>query len=509
MTIESKANVTEAENEKGLSYVIRDGISSQILTTLVSGAFLIAFALELGASNIIIGLLASIAAFAQLLQLPAIYLIEKIRNRKKIVFIFAALSRSMLLLLIIIPFISNKAIGITLLLLGLVLFHGLGAVGGSAWNSWMKDLIPQKTMGAFFSKRMKISLIFGIAVSLLASFFLDYWVESTTYSPVFSYVILFGIGMLAGMTGLLFVSKIPDVEIEVRKDKLRLLQLFKKPFKDLNFRNLLVFVSSWSFAINLAQPFFIVYMVQLLGYSMKSIIFLMLLQQMVTVVFLSMWGKYVDKFSNKSVMSICGPLIILSILGWTFTTLPEVHKFTLPLVIILHIAAGIAGAGIMVANGNISLKLAPKGEAASYLATNSALTSISAGIAPIVGGLMADFFSTRALTWTLTYTTPTKLMQLPTLNLTQWDFFFFFAFIIGVYALHRLSLVREEGEVDKKKVMDELFSDFRSQSLTLTSFQGMRRTISTPVALVANVSLTSVRQVVKLPKQILKKIRRK
>ena len=125
---------------------------------------------------------------------------------------------------------------------------------------------------------------------------------------------------------------------------MKLLQLFKKPFGDSNFRNLLVFVSSLSFAVNLAQPFFIVYMVQLLGYSMKSIIFFMLLQQMVTVVFLSMWGKYSDKFSNKSVMSICGPLLILSILGWTFTTFPDVHKFTLPLVILLHIAEGIAGA---------------------------------------------------------------------------------------------------------------------------------------------------------------------
>ena len=70
-------------------------------------------------------------------------------------------------------------------------------------------------------------------------------------------------------------------------------------------------------------------------------------------------------------------------------------------------------------------------------------------------------------------------------------------------------MVCEEGEVNKKVVMDELFSDFRSQAVALASFQGMRKAISTPMALVANVSLTSVRQVVKFPKNIIKKVRRK
>jgi hypothetical protein len=77
-----KNKLSEDEIRKGLKYVIRDGIASQILVTLTSGTFIVAFALKLGASNSVIGLLAAIPPLAQTLQLPSIYLVEKIQNRR-------------------------------------------------------------------------------------------------------------------------------------------------------------------------------------------------------------------------------------------------------------------------------------------------------------------------------------------------------------------------------------------------------------------------------------------
>jgi hypothetical protein len=51
---------------------------------LTGGAFLVAFALSIGASNKVIGLLAAIGPMAQLLQIPAVALVDKIRLRKLI-----------------------------------------------------------------------------------------------------------------------------------------------------------------------------------------------------------------------------------------------------------------------------------------------------------------------------------------------------------------------------------------------------------------------------------------
>ena len=93
MWFKTEESLTEEQVQSGLSYVIKDGIASQSMGILTGGAFLIAFAVKLGASNFVIGLLAAIGPLAQLLQLPSIFLVEKIRNRRAIVVVTAALSR--------------------------------------------------------------------------------------------------------------------------------------------------------------------------------------------------------------------------------------------------------------------------------------------------------------------------------------------------------------------------------------------------------------------------------
>jgi len=204
--------------------------------------------------------------------------------------------------------------------------------------------------------------------------------------------------------------------------------------------------------------------------------------------FLKIWGKYTDRFSNKSVLAISGPLFIFSILAWTFTTMPEKYVLTIPLLIIIHVVMGLSSAGVSLASGNISLKLAPKGQATAYLATNTIANSIAAGIAPVLGGKFADFFAGRELAWTLKYNSPTGEFMLPTLNLQQWDFFFAFAFIIGLYALHRLAMVKEAGEVEEKIVAQELFTEVRTQVRTLSSVEGVKQMVSFPISMVRNIT---------------------
>ena len=60
MDFRVRDNLTDAEVRDGLDYVVRDGIASQAMGILTGGAFLVAFAIQLGASNFTIGLLAAI-----------------------------------------------------------------------------------------------------------------------------------------------------------------------------------------------------------------------------------------------------------------------------------------------------------------------------------------------------------------------------------------------------------------------------------------------------------------
>lgn len=95
MAFTVKDTLTEEEVQSGLRAVIKDGLASQAMVTFTGGAFLVAFALKLGASNLMIGLLAAIPPLMELVQIPSIYLVEKVRNRRVISVYASASSRTM------------------------------------------------------------------------------------------------------------------------------------------------------------------------------------------------------------------------------------------------------------------------------------------------------------------------------------------------------------------------------------------------------------------------------
>ena len=488
MWFRTEEELTEEQVQTGLRYVIKDGIASQAMGILTGGAFLVAFAVKLGASNMVIGLLAAIGPLAQLLQLPSIFIVEKVRNRSLITVVAAALSRICWLIIALSPFIFPARIAIVVLLILLAAVSAFGAVSGCSWNSWMRDLIPQNILGSFFSKRMRIATGIGIALSLAAAFYLDYWKKFLPKYEIEGYSILFLLGFAAGALGLYFLAMTPERRMPQPEERPRIFKLLSQPFRDENFRKLITFMCSWNFAVNLAGPFFMVYMLKRLGLSMSFIIGLSIVSQVMNFIFLKIWGRYTDRFSNKSVLAICGPLFILSILAWTFTTMPEKYFLTIPLLVVIHIVMGLSSAGVSLASGNISMKLAPEGQATTYLASNTIVNSVAAGIAPILGGKFADFFSGRQLTWTLEYTSPSGKFALPTLDLQQWDFFFALAFVIGLYSLHRLTMVKEAGEVEEKIVAQELMAEVRSQARILSSVEGVRQMVSFPFSIVRNLA---------------------
>ncbi len=456
-----------------------DGVASQAMSSLTGGVFLAAFALALGASNAAIGLLAAIPPLTQLTQVPATWLIERYGQRKRIAFLGAALSRIFLLAVAAIPFLASRGAGLALLVFLLVMYGSLGAIGGCGWNSWMRDLLPERRLGRVFGTRMALASAVGIPLSLGAGLALDAWGAAHPEQKLAAYAALFVAGCAIGLLGLLFIAIIPDCPMAPREGKVRLLRRLREPLADANFRNLLRFSASWNFATNLAAPFFTVYMLSRLGLSLSWVMGLTVAGQVANLASLRLWGKFADRFSNKSVIAACGPLFLVAILLWTFTTRPGPYALTLPLLFAIHVMMGVATAGVNLALGNIALKLAPRGEATAYLATNGILVSLAAGVAPLLGGLLADLFSGRELALTLSWT-GARVLSLQALRFTQLDFLFLFAFLLGLYSLHRLSLVVEEGEVTERIVVEEFLSEVRRGLRSLSSVAGLQGMIAFP-----------------------------
>ena len=417
-------------------------MATQSMIILTSGALLVALALKLGATYLQIGIITSIPLFSNVFQIVSIYLVQRWQQRKKVVVLCTLLGRAAYLLIALIPFTSVGHYGVYVMMMALVLQHGLGAISNGSWSSWMRDLIPHRTMGAFFSRRLAIVQTLSIFLSIATVLLLDQAEAQGPQTELYLYGGFFLVGSGTGLIGSYFLAKTPEPAYQPVVTPL--LSLVKLPFRHLNFRRLMLYMASWNFAVNLATPFFTVYLLETLGLSMAYVIGLTTLTQGFNVLFFRRWGRYADRYSNKAVLLVCAPLYLTCIAGMIFTTLPGVHAGTLPLLIVLHALMGVATAGTGLASGSIGLKLAPQEHSVAYLSMLSFTNSLTSGVAPIVSGWLAGSLTTVAWSWSIDGALRSGPQTL--LSLQHWDFLFVLSFVMGWFALYRLCRLQEEGE---------------------------------------------------------------
>ncbi|HEU0021334.1 MAG TPA: MFS transporter [Dehalococcoidia bacterium] len=464
-----------------------EGAASAAMFSVTSSGILAAFALVLGANNFQIGILAAIPFITQPLQIPAIFLVEKYRRRKAIALLSWVPAQLMWIPMALVPFLVDtpNQLAVELLLLFLAVRGVMAAITGTAWNSWARDLVPQNILGSYFSRRLALATIVSIIFGLAGAFFVDFWQgQASPESQVFGYsfVLLAG-AIFLGLASPLFMSLQPEpLMTPIAGPQPSLAQSLAIPFRDRNFRQLVNFLLFWGFAANLAIPFFTIYMLQVLGFPLSGVIALNILAQITNVLFVRVWGPFADRFGSKVVLSTSVSLYLLVILGWVFTTQPDRYFLTVPLVIVLQIFAGVAAAGANLTIGTIGLKLAPQGQATSYMAVASLATNLGAGLGPLVGGLFADFFSTRSFRVNFQWIAPDRMIEFPALDLTGFDFLFGIAFVIGLITLNTLTTIREEGEVGREVVMDELLAPSRGMTRALGSIPGMGLLVDYPYA---------------------------
>jgi len=486
MTLQPQTEVTAEQRERGLRLLVVEAIFSGGTTALTSGVILTAFALHLGASNVMVGVLAATPFLAQLLQLPAIQLVERWRRRKQIAVVTSLIGRAMLAGMAALAFFSGTT-ALLLFLAAQAILCGLGAIGSCAWNAWMRDLAPDERLGDVFARRTvrltAISLILGLAAALA----LDLAAPGSQARNLI-FASMFAIGCVTGLASARVVAAMPEPLMPPAMTPVPLVALLRQPLADANFSRLLVFVASWQFAINLATPFFTVFIVRQLHFNISFVMVLSVASQIANIFALRMWGRLSDRFANKSVLAVCAPAYILAIVAMIGASQIADRDAAKAWLLLLHLVMGATIAGVTLTSTNIALKLSPKGSATAYVATNAMVTALAAGLAPILGGLLADFFAARRFELVARWSGPNGGLALP-VTLTQWDFYFLIAGAIGVYAMHRLSLVEEHGEIERRAMVGQVLYETRRTIRNISSVAGLRAATDLPGALLREARL--------------------
>jgi len=377
-------------NTPDLKNSIYDGMFANTFATLTGGVFLTGFAIYLGMNVFMIGLVASMPFIVTVFQVPASYLAEKTGKRKAMSYWAAALARAIWIPILIVPLLplSRASLKSWIILSLLFLSYTFLSISYVSWLSWMSELVPEGVRGRFFGTRNMLCGLTGMIAMVVFGKFLD-----TLNTHVFRGLPLgFGITFLSavffGIVSLRFLNRISEHQPNRSAHTISLGSLIYLPFKEDNFRKLLIYALLWGFSVNFASPFFTLYFLRDLRFSYSFVATLGMISALADLMSMQLWGRISDRVKNKAVIQFASWVAVFLPLAWV-SARPE--SFVIP--VILHIVGGGFWAGINLCTNNILLRISPQENRASFISIYNIVAGLGSATGPILAGFILNSFS--------------------------------------------------------------------------------------------------------------------
>jgi predicted MFS family arabinose efflux permease len=361
------------------------GVLSGITSTFVS-----VFAIRLGASNTLVGLLVSFPALISIFWLiPSARIIERQQRRLPIIVRASFLQRLGYLLIALMPFVLRTHRPEALVaLVALVTFPT--AIASLAFTSLVAEVIPADKRAQVISTRNVLVSIVSTVTVLISGKLLD------LLAFPFNYQLLFGVGFAASLVSLYYVSRIKVADAVVveqqpqRKAPLatQLRRSVRQLIKQRDFVRFSASAFVFHWGLYLPSALYAIYRVKNLGASDTWIGILSMVQNAVTIMTYLYWGRVASRKGNRFVLLISSLGIVLFPVLTGLST--RVEPLLLPSVI-----AGIFGAGFNLSFFNTLLEVCPQERRPSYVAINTALINVAAFLAPLLGTSLANRLDIR------------------------------------------------------------------------------------------------------------------
>ncbi len=267
-------------------YFILEGVFSLFYILLTQGAIFTGLALKFRLDEFQLGIAASIPVYMQVFQLASSWIMRFFSRRSVMVNIFNGISRYSFSLLVIF-LVLNKLIS-SVFILFLTISQIFAAIAGSAWASWMKDLIPDEERGRVFARR---SLYISLATSVITYL---YSVIVDHLSNGFEIVLI--LSALGSTGSILMMRKIPDIPVKITATGMPI----SVALKDENFVKYLIFRFYWGIAVSFSAPYYTYHLIKNLHVSYTFIAYLSITTGFVAMISYHILGKISDDVGHKT-----------------------------------------------------------------------------------------------------------------------------------------------------------------------------------------------------------------
>ncbi len=351
------------------------------------GMFLIGFAIELGADNILLGVMASIPQFFVTFQLLAAYFVERGVSRKWITVGFAFLSPLIWFLVAIIAFfgdVMNTGERMAVLIGIIVLVTLSGQFVANARGSWIGELVPAERRGRFFGHCLLFAGIVGSVFAIIEGRFLDI-IKS---HGLFAFAGLFFFGAVFGLASAALYIPQPECPLPGGGRKPGFRRIARETFRNRPFVLLALVTAVFSLSA-IAGPFTAAYCLRDVGLSFFGLGILNFVFTAAMLLCSPFCGKAVDRFGCRPVL-ILGLLVLAPTAGiWLFIP-PNSPLSAYLLLPWANLFAGLGSAAVSVAISSMMYKTSrPEGRSVQFAAFNIFATLVGAPMA-ILGGWLVS-----------------------------------------------------------------------------------------------------------------------
>lgn len=437
----SKAKYSKDEIRSSLRASTLDGVFATLFSSITGGVLISNFLLELKATPLQIGMLASIPMMANLLQPLGAYLADRTTSRRRYNLWIYSISRllwlPLALAIILYSLHPDHPEPLVFATLSVMLAsHILGAIGSASWLSWLATLVPRQLRGRYFGFRNSSFSLTGLVALPLIGVIISCW----TGGSIQGFGVMMLAAVVAGLISLGFQSRMVDVNPQA--NHLEILQPQPQesvlsgsslteeipethtiastatrpegePHSTLSqpqFLLFLLYFGLWAFGANFSNPFFNVYLLNNLALNLGWVSLYNGLGAGANLLMLLFWGKLADRIGNRSILLLDGVLVALVPLLWLGTGTSSVSIWLwFPL---LHLLGGGTGAAIDLCINNLQLAIAPVQQQTKFFATAAAIGGVAGAAGAMAGGWLAQLTEVGGMTGVFAISSVLRLVAL-------------------------------------------------------------------------------------------------
>jgi MFS family permease len=353
------------------------------------------FILKLGASNALIGAMASLPALMVILfTLPAARFMERVHDRKPWLTASLAVSRVTYLLIALVPWLLPPSVSaVTIVALIVIQAIPLALFNTAFWILIAEVCPPDRRSSLFTTRTTLLSATVGIS-AFISGLFLD-----RLPSPL-NYQILNLVGFVLMEYSTYVVSRINHVPAEKQAFERPVDDAIDKPiqtprtrlslsairsfineyrsFVNFNIVTLICFLGAWA-----AAPLYTVYLVRMLNLSNSWIGTNSTLAQVAVVLSAPLWNRLIKRKGNLWV--VLRTVILTGLYPWLIVMFP----WPAPLLLIGFVNT-LNETGIGIAHTGIFLDVIPPARRSSFIAAFTTMMNVGAMVGPLVAAPLAD-----------------------------------------------------------------------------------------------------------------------